>query len=305
MRRLVEILARAPLVVAAAVLCIGTTRLTAQSVPAGTVANRDIIAFDRDVRVGGDVRGDVLLVGGSLTLSGTVRGDVVTIGSNVTFESGAMILGDLVTVGGESAGSDSVNVGGESIVRGDGRGLGPFAKPLSVLSFALQLSLLLVWLVGTVILMLTNGREVRAASVELRASAMHSFTLGLVAITSLVLTLVVLSYLTPYGVGIPLIIAVAVIAVMAKVFGMIAVFHAIGSILFAPRRRDDLEKKRLVRGDLAFAIAGLLLLGAVRLIPVVGIILWMLASVFGIGTALATKFGRREPWFLAVRQMSW
>jgi hypothetical protein len=48
-------------------------------------------------------------------------------------------------------------------------------------------------------------------------------------------------------------------------------------------------------------IVGVLLLGAIRLIPIAGPIVWSMASVFGIGTALATKFGRREPWFLAWR----
>ena len=38
-----------------------------------------------------------------------------------------------------------------------------------------------------------------------------------------------------------------------------------------------------------------------NLIPVVGVIAWSVASIFGIGTALATKFGRREPWFLVWR----
>lgn len=303
MRRLVERLG--PSLVALVVLA--SSSAMAQTVPVGSIANRDIIAFDREVKIEGEVRGDVILVGGSLDLGGRVQGDVVTVGSKVTFQSGAMIMGDLVTVGGESAGSETVNVGGEAIVRGqsDGRGLGPFAQPLSVLSYALQLSLLFVWLVVTIVLMLVSGREVRSASLELRASPLHTFTLGLVAITSLVLTLVVLSYLIPYGVGIPLMIAVAILAIFAKAFGMIAVFHAIGSLLFGAKTREQLESRRWLRGDLALAIVGLLILGAVRLIPVVGIIIWMLASVFGIGAALATKFGRREPWFLAVRQMSW
>ena len=50
-------------------------------------------------------------------------------------------------------------------------------------------------------------------------------------------------------------------------------------------------------------VIGVLLLGAIRLIPVVGPIVWGIASVFGVGTALATKFGRREPWFLVWRPM--
>ena len=48
-------------------------------------------------------------------------------------------------------------------------------------------------------------------------------------------------------------------------------------------------------------VIGLLILGAIRLIPVVGTIAWGLASVFGVGVALATRFGRREPWFLEFR----
>jgi hypothetical protein len=48
-------------------------------------------------------------------------------------------------------------------------------------------------------------------------------------------------------------------------------------------------------------VLGLLLLGLVRMIPVVGGVVWMTASLMGLGSALATKFGRREPWFLAVQ----
>jgi hypothetical protein len=48
-------------------------------------------------------------------------------------------------------------------------------------------------------------------------------------------------------------------------------------------------------------VIGVLLLGAIRMIPIVGTILWSLASIFGVGVALATKFGRREPWFLEFR----
>jgi hypothetical protein len=48
-------------------------------------------------------------------------------------------------------------------------------------------------------------------------------------------------------------------------------------------------------------VIGALVLGIIRLIPGIGTIVWALASVFGIGVALATKFGRREPWFLEFR----
>jgi hypothetical protein len=175
------------------------------------------------------------------------------------------------------------------------------ARGLELLqSTAVILSLLLAWLLAAIVVTLISAREVRYSSIELRASALHCFALGLVALTSFVLTAIVLSYL-PSVIGVPLLIALAVFAIVAKIYGAIAVFHALGTMIAGARSREALDRRRWLRGDLAMVVVGVLLLGALRLIPVVGTIIWMLASVFGVGTALATKFGRREPWFLAWR----
>ena len=165
---------------------------------------------------------------------------------------------------------------------------------------AVILSLLFVWLIAAVVVTLMSAREIRYSSVELRASALHCFALGLVALTSFVLTAIVFSYF-PSVIGVPLLIALAVFAIVAKIYGAIAVFHALGTMVAGARSREALDRRRWLRGDLAMVVVGVLILGALRLIPVVGTIIWALASVFGVGTALATKFGRREPWFLAWR----
>ncbi|MFP5246024.1 MAG: hypothetical protein ACLGH0_04975, partial [Thermoanaerobaculia bacterium] len=83
--------------------------------------------------------------------------------------------------------------------------------------------------------------------------------------------------------------------------GMIAVFHALGTVVAGSRNREQLARRKWLRGDLAMVVIGLLLLGALRLIPVIGAIVWGMASIFGVGVALATRFGRREPWFLEFR----
>jgi len=166
---------------------------------------------------------------------------------------------------------------------------------------AVSVSLLFVWIIAAVVVTLMSGREVRYSSIELRSSPLHCFALGLVAVTSFVLTAILFSYLIPYLVGIPLLVALAVFAVLTKVYGTIAVFHAIGTIVAAARSRDLMLRRRWLRGDLAMVVIGILLLGAIRLIPIAGPIVWGIASVFGVGTALATKFGRREPWFLVWR----
>jgi len=163
---------------------------------------------------------------------------------------------------------------------------------------AVTVSLVAVWILAAVALTLMSGREVRSSSTEVRASALHCFTLGLVAVTSFVLTAIVFSYLIPYFIGVPLLFALAVFAVITKIYGMVAVFHAVGTLVAGARSRQQLDSRKWLRGDLVMALIGALLLGAIRLIPVVGPIVWGLASVFAIGSALATKFGRREPWFL-------
>jgi len=165
---------------------------------------------------------------------------------------------------------------------------------------AVILSLLFVWVIAAVVVTLMSAREVRYSSVELRASALHCFALGLVAITSFVLTAIVFSYF-PSVIGVPLLIALGVFAVVTTIYGAIAGFHALGTLVAGARSREALDRRRWLRGDLAMVVVGVLILGAIRLIPVVGTIVWALASVLGVGTALATKFGRREPWFLAWR----
>jgi hypothetical protein len=184
----------------------------------------------------------------------------------------------------------------------------PFKSPITFTEAASMMtrtavivSMLVVWIIAAIVVTLMSGREIRYSSIELRSSPLHCFALGLVAVTSFVLTAILFSYLIPFLVGMPLLIVLAVFAILAKIYGTIAVFHAVGSIVANVRSREDLARRRWLRGDLAMVVIGVLLLGAIRLIPVVGVIVWAMASIFGIGTALATKFGRREPWFLAWR----
>lgn len=240
-------------------------------------------------------RGSVQVLGGSVQVRNVIAGDLLVVGGDVTFEGEGRVAGNLVHAGGEVVGAAD-RVGGQTY---------PFASmagaAASLTRSAVMLALLLGWLLVAVLLTLAAGREVRYSSTEIRVSALHCFALGLVAFTSFILTAVMFSYLVPYFVGIPLLVALGVFAILAKVYGMIAVFHAVGTLVAGARTREQLASRRWLRGDLAMVVVGLLLLGALRMIPVVGPIIWSAASIFGVGVALATRFGRREPWFLVWR----
>ena len=76
----------------------------------------------------------------------------------------------------------------------------------------------------------------------------------------------------------------------AFLWGMVSVFHATGHWLIS-----RLLKKRAL--PLNCALVGLLVLGAIKLVPWVGTWTWTVATFIGVGSTLTTKFGRREPWF--------
>jgi hypothetical protein len=252
-------------------------------------------SFGHGMTIDQPVKGDVQVYGGAATVRDIIDGDLFVFGDGVQFEGNGRVTGNVIYFGGR-------------VSNAEGRIGGRLYSPTSFESAAAAmtrsaviLSLLVVWLIAAVILALMSGRELRLSSVELRASPLHCFALGLVALTSFVLSAIVFSYLIPYLIGIPLLAALGVFALLTKVYGTIAVFHAVGTLVAGSKTRDQLARRKWLRGDLAMVVVGLLVLGAIRMLPVVGPLVWGGASVFGVGVALATKFGRREPWFLVWR----
>jgi hypothetical protein len=260
-----------------------------------TVAD-DVYLFNQDGVIAKPVAGTVQVYAGTLAVRDVIAGDLLVIGGTVTFIGRGRVEGNLIHAASTIRNSDG-RVGGRVYPLASLEG-----AAASMTKNAIVASLLLVWLLIAIIVTLMSGREIRFSSMEVRASLLHCFVLGLVALTSFVLTAIAFSYLIPYVVGFPLLAALAVFAILTKVYGMIALFHAVGTLVAGARSRDQLARRKWLRGDLAMVVIGVLILGAVRLIPVVGTIVWGLASIFGVGTALATKFGRREPWFLELRR---
>lgn len=291
-------------VVVPATVIAATLAIALVLAPAGAIGDErrpalasttDRYTFGQDVHVSAPVSGSVFVFGGSATVDELVDGDLLVLGGNIVFAGRGRVSGNVIYSGGRV-------VNGQGRIGGKRWALGSVEGAVASLhKTAVLVSLLFFWIIGAVMLTLASAREVRASSVELRASALHCFTLGLVAVTSFILTALVFSYLVPYLIGIPLLAGLAVFAALTKIYGMVAVFHAIGTLVAGYRTREQLAGRKWLRGDLAMVLAGLVILGAIRLIPVVGTVVWSLASVFGVGVALATKFGRREPWFLAWR----
>jgi hypothetical protein len=255
----------------------------------------DTYVFGRDAVIRTPVAGSLQVYNGKVTVASPIAGDLLVAGGTVVFTGNGRVEGNLIYVASTITGAgDRVHGHIYPLLSVEG-------AAASITKNAIVASLLLVWMAIAIMVTLMSGREVRLSSVEVRTSALHCFVVGLVALTSFVLTAIAFSYLVPYVIGIPLLAALAVFVVLTKVYGMIAVFHTIGTIVAGSRSRRQLASRKWLRGDLAMVVIGVLILGAIRFIPVIGTIAWALASVFGVGVALATRFGRREPWFLEFR----
>ena len=82
------------------------------------------------------------------------------------------------------------------------------------------------------------------------------------------------------------------LALLFKLWGMTAVFHAFG--LWLLRR---VSSRRAA--PLHAACVGLVALGVLKFFPWVGVVGWTAATLIGIGATVLTKFGRGGPWFSA------
>ena len=271
---------------------------TALVISAGSVARSQVVAVGRDLTVAGDAESDVAALNGSIRVSGRVGGDVIVLGGDARLEESARVSGDVFVLGGRiEAGAGSV-IGGRSVaypsvgsawlllLEGPALGL----EPLSSVVISAKLALVAAWMGWTLVLFAATGREVLATSESVARQPFRNFFVGLAGVFALFLTALFFSAFATALVGVPLLLLVAVVALGLKLWGMVGVFHATGAWLLARAgRRRPLP--------LNVAVLGLLVLGLVKLVPWVGTWVWTLATFIGVGAALTTKLGRREPWF--------
>jgi hypothetical protein len=266
----------------------------------GSVARDQVVALDRDLVVDGEALSDVVAVDGTVDVSGSVAGDVIVLGGDARLHDGAHVAGDVFALGGEviSAGGATIDgrtVAYPSVSRAwltllEGPSLGLSSG--SALVVGVKLALLCGWLMLLLLLFATAGREVLATSESVVADPFRNFLVGLTAVLSLALTGLFLTSLAAAVLGVPLLFLAVFVGLLLKLWGMVAVFHALG----------DLMSRRFLRGrllPLSAATVGLIVLGVAKLVPWVGVWTWTVATLIGVGAALSTKLGRREPWLLA------
>ncbi len=266
-------------------------------IAAGSVARQQVIALGRDLVVDGEVASDAAVVGGGARVTGWVRGDLIVLGGDAELAPTARVEGDVFVLGGRLQADRGAQIAGRSVsypsvgsawltlLEGPSLGL----SPLSPVVLSAKLALLAGWMAVTLLLFAVGGGSVLSTSAAVHEQPFRNFFVGLTGVLAAFLTALFFGALAATLAGVPLLLLVVLVAVLLKLWGMVAVFHALGAWVLGRLGR------RLT--PLNTAVVGLVLLGAVKLLPWVGTWAWTVATLIGIGASLTTKFGRREPWF--------
>jgi hypothetical protein len=283
-----------PLVAGAALLVIAAAPALAQTdtgdanaqivmngrldVPAGEVDSTGVL-FNGNANVAGTLTGALVVFNGDATISGTVREDVVVFNGAVTLEPGARVGGDVISRERPSVASGA-EIGGR--IRGISGSwdvsefgwVGRFAWWLGYTISTLILGLVLLAVAPRIDPSLAE-RARRRMGASFGFGALLFFLLPVVAV--LLIAIIV---------GIPLGLFLLLALALLYTIGYVAAAHVLGRMFVrTPGSRYG-----------AF-LAGWGALRVIALVPVLGGVAWVVASLFGLGALLvaARSRGAAEP----------
>jgi len=262
---------------------------------AGSVARSRIVVLGRDLRLDGEARSHAVVLTGSAHVTGSVAGDVIVLDGDAILGETARVGGDVYVLGGRIETAEGAVLGGRSVAYPDPSALwvmliqGPtLGLPASsTVVIGAKLALIAFWAFVVLLLFGVARRELLATSEGVRLEPFRNFFLGLTGVAAMVLTALLFSAFSGAFLGVPLLVLVAVVALVLRFWGMVAVFHALGEWLCRSFRRPPPL-------PVTAATLGLLAFGVLKFLPYLGIWGWSIATFLGVGAALSTRLGRRE-----------
>jgi hypothetical protein len=277
----------------------------------------DLVRFTRDIHVerGDVVRGDAVAILHSIFVSGEVRGDVVAIGGNVELGPDAVVSGDVVDIGGTLTRDPSARVGGDvravpwrgniwnRTTRVVTTSRSPFGAPLALIGQITRIALLCMF-AALVVLFAGNIVErvgQRAAAEPLKAGAV-GFLAQVLFLPVLIVTIIVL-VVTIIGIPLLVLIPFALVGlVVVALVGFTAVASRIGQLVATRLSWNGGPYLRTLAGVVVLLIpllvarviglAGFPLSVVSFLLLCVGWIVEYAAWTIGLGAVALTRFSK-------------
>ena len=245
-----------------------------------------------DLEVNESIEGDVVVFGADLVLGTQARitGDAVAVGGNVRIVPGAEVGRHVVAVFGVVEMKRDAVIGGRvlslSSLASLATGAGVAERPHQV-SFAMRLLASGGWLLVTTGIAFLFPIRMRLAAWLVPASGVRIPVLGLMIVLTAVVTLLAALGLGP-AFGVPLIAALMVLFFIAKSLGLTVLGCVVGTWVL----------RRWVRYPLPISLevfVGILVLLALRFMPVLGETLWGLISLIALGASIAVVSVTGDP----------
>jgi uncharacterized RDD family membrane protein YckC len=265
----------------------------------GTV-ERDIVVIGGSANISGTVRGQLVLVGGSLQISGEVHQPAHAVISRVKLTDTAKLDRGAYFFGGPFAIDPAASIHGERVIVP----FGDFVPQVEGLKLWLVKGLLWgrllpigvhwAWIVAAFFLglyfltLLLFPAAVKAIFLALEARPVTSVLSGFL---TLILFAPLVAILAIAVVGIPVIPFLQVALILSLLFGKAAVMCFLG------RSFGRSAGFAVLQTPLAAFVIGATLLVLAYMIPIFGLLAWILATVFGLGgavVAIARSFKREE-----------
>ena len=261
---------------------------------------REILVVAGDATIEGRVDRDVVVILGTARLASTavIDGSFIVIGGTAVVAEGAQVREDVFVAGGLDSPA-GFNPGGHHIVVGTSgmgtrlRGIVPWLTQGLLLARPIVPGLGWVWTIAFVfflvnlLLNLIFDTPVRAATVTMRATPMSSFMTGLLVMLLFGPICVLLAVSV---VGIAVIPFLLCALLLAGILGKLGFARWIGMTVL---HQDDLESRPQ---SLRSFIIGSAIMCIAYIIPVLGMLTWIMAGIFGLGASTLAFFAayRRE-----------
>jgi hypothetical protein len=249
-------------------------------IAAGESVPRDVFCMGCHVVVEGTVGRDVVVMGGDADIRGQVGRDVFVLGGHLKLGSNSSVGRDAIAMGGHLDRDPGSQVGRDAmsgVPVGFSFGLGWLG-----VAYVFRLASSLVLFILAVLLAALFPKQVEATSVLLEHRLGTSFGLGCLGViggTALATIFAVTVILLPLS------LAISVGLFAAWLLGWTALLGVVGRRILAMSERKG--------SALAALLAGGLVLGALSLVPVLGLLVGLLAGTVALGAALGSRFGTR------------
>ncbi|MEA2155824.1 MAG: hypothetical protein QOE11_1964 [Solirubrobacteraceae bacterium] len=236
------------------------------------VTSKDVYVANGDVTVRGTVDGDLVVADGDVTIRGRVTGTVVTAAGTAVLGRRAQVDGDVVWGNKRPQVAPGAKVGGK-VKKIKATGIGTGARIAIWGAFTLS-----AFLLGLLLLLLFP----RAAEGVGRSARAHTGRSALFGVLAFLLIPILGVVLLVTVIGIPLGIGLLLATLPLYGIAYVASAFVVGRLI--------LKKSARI---LAFLV-GLLILRALAFVPILGGIVWIVATVIGLGALLDAALRARR-----------